>query len=193
MLSPGNDGDVSQSNTAKALGLAANGNETKQSIDQRQGGHSSAPSDARKPDEKSGYGSDEKSGYGAERARTHAGGRAGGVEPAGRRRRCDGRAGKPPTPPVDPRAGAPVTTATSRSRTTRSQTGRGERQRDEQSIDQRQGGIGPGDARKPEDEPATARMRSPATARTRARSTPRSLGRKRRTSRTPTRMRRRSR
>ena len=63
VLSPGNDGDVSQSNNATALGIAANGNETDQSIDQSQGGHSSAPSDARKPDEKSGYGSDKGSDY----------------------------------------------------------------------------------------------------------------------------------
>ena len=62
MLSPGNDGDVSQSNDATALGIAANGNKTDQSIEQSQGGHSSAPSDARKPDEKSGYGS----GYGSD-------------------------------------------------------------------------------------------------------------------------------
>jgi hypothetical protein len=38
VLSPGDDGDVTQSNTAKAVGLAANGNETKQSIDQTQAG-----------------------------------------------------------------------------------------------------------------------------------------------------------
>ncbi len=63
MLSPGNDGDVSQSNNATAVGIAANGNETDQSIEQSQGGHSSAPSDARKPDEKSGYGSDKGSDY----------------------------------------------------------------------------------------------------------------------------------
>ena len=68
VLSPGNDGDVSQSNNATALGIAANGNETDQSIEQSQGGHSSAPSDARKPDEKSGYGSDDrKSGYGSDK------------------------------------------------------------------------------------------------------------------------------
>ena len=38
MLSPGNDGDVSQSNDATALGIAANGNKTDQSIDQEQSG-----------------------------------------------------------------------------------------------------------------------------------------------------------
>ena len=52
VLSPGNDGDVSQSNDATAVGIAANLNKTDQSIEQSQGG-SSAPSDARKPDEKS--------------------------------------------------------------------------------------------------------------------------------------------
>ena len=48
MLSPGNDGDVSQSNDATAVGIAANGNKTDQSIEQSQGGHSAAPRDARK-------------------------------------------------------------------------------------------------------------------------------------------------
>ena len=57
VLSPGNDGDVSQSNDATAVGIAANLNKTDQSIEQSQGG-SSAPSDARKPDEKSGHGSE---------------------------------------------------------------------------------------------------------------------------------------
>ena len=57
VLSPGDDGDVSQSNDATALGIAANGNKTDQSTEQSQGG-APAPSDARKPDEKSGYGSD---------------------------------------------------------------------------------------------------------------------------------------
>ena len=38
VLSPGDDGDVTQSNTATAVGLAANDNETKQSIDQTQAG-----------------------------------------------------------------------------------------------------------------------------------------------------------
>ena len=58
VLSPGSDGDVSQSNDATAIGIAANGNETDQSIDQSQGGAAPAYGDARKPDEKSGYGSD---------------------------------------------------------------------------------------------------------------------------------------
>ena len=58
VLSPGNDGDVSQSNDATALGIAANGNKTDQSIDQSQGGATPAYGEARKPDEKSGYGSD---------------------------------------------------------------------------------------------------------------------------------------
>ena len=59
VLSPGDDGDVSQSNDATALGIAANGNETGQSIDQSQGG-TAAPAygDARRSDPKSGYGSD---------------------------------------------------------------------------------------------------------------------------------------
>ena len=58
VLSPGNDGDVSQSNDATAIGIAANGNKTDQSIDQSQGGATPAYGEARKPDEKSGYGSD---------------------------------------------------------------------------------------------------------------------------------------
>ena len=40
MGSKGDDGDVTQSNDATALGIAFNGNETKQSIDQVQGGGS---------------------------------------------------------------------------------------------------------------------------------------------------------
>jgi hypothetical protein len=48
VLSPGDDGDVTQSNNATALSAAANGNETNQSIDQSQG---SAPMDAAKADE----------------------------------------------------------------------------------------------------------------------------------------------
>jgi len=42
VLSPGDGGDVTQSNDATALGIAANGNETKQSIDQTQGSGSMA-------------------------------------------------------------------------------------------------------------------------------------------------------
>ena len=38
VLSPGDDGDVTQSNDATAVGIAANGNKTDQSIDQSQGG-----------------------------------------------------------------------------------------------------------------------------------------------------------
>src|SRR4029077_5441333 len=57
VLSPGNDGDVSQSNAATAVAAGLNANKTDQSIEQSQGG-SSAPSDARKPDEKSGHGSE---------------------------------------------------------------------------------------------------------------------------------------
>jgi hypothetical protein len=40
VLSPGDDGDVSQSNAATAVGIAANGNWTDQSVDQSQGGGS---------------------------------------------------------------------------------------------------------------------------------------------------------
>ena len=43
VLSPGDDGDVNQSNNATAVGIAANGNETEQSIDQSQGGASYEP------------------------------------------------------------------------------------------------------------------------------------------------------
>ena len=57
VLSPGDDGDVSQSNDATAIGIAANGNKTDQSTEQSQGGES-PPSHARKPDGKSGYGSE---------------------------------------------------------------------------------------------------------------------------------------
>jgi hypothetical protein len=38
VLSPGDDGDVTQSNDATAVGIAANGNKTEQSIDQSQAG-----------------------------------------------------------------------------------------------------------------------------------------------------------
>ena len=37
VLSPGDGGDVTQSNDAVAIGAALNGNETKQSVDQTQG------------------------------------------------------------------------------------------------------------------------------------------------------------
>jgi hypothetical protein len=57
VLSPGNGGDVSQSNSTTAIAAGLNANKTDQSIEQSQGG-SSAPSDARKPDEKSGHGSE---------------------------------------------------------------------------------------------------------------------------------------
>ena len=43
VLSPGDDGDVTQSNDATAIGIAANGNETTQSLDQSQGGGSYEP------------------------------------------------------------------------------------------------------------------------------------------------------
>jgi len=58
VLSPGNDGDVSQSNAATAVGIAANGNWTNQSIDQSQGGSSMAPVRGEYPGAKPGYGSD---------------------------------------------------------------------------------------------------------------------------------------
>ena len=58
VLSPGNDGDVSQSNAATAVGIAANGNWTNQSIDQSQGSGSMAPVRGEYPGAKSGYGSD---------------------------------------------------------------------------------------------------------------------------------------
>jgi hypothetical protein len=59
VLSPGDDGDVTQSNDATAIGIAANLNKTKQSIDQEQGSEKPAPmksdhmkSDDKKPDDK---------------------------------------------------------------------------------------------------------------------------------------------
>ncbi len=105
VLSPGNDGDVSQSNDATAIGIAANGNETDQSIDQSQGGIV-CPSDARKPDEKSGYGSDEKSGYGSDKGSDYT--QVAGQE-ASNKQDADADATavqlKPSnTQPVDPRA-----------------------------------------------------------------------------------------
>jgi hypothetical protein len=58
VLSPGNDGDVSQSNAATAVGIAANGNRTDQSIDQNQGGGSPMPVRGKSHGGMSGYGSD---------------------------------------------------------------------------------------------------------------------------------------
>ena len=55
VLSPGDDGDVTQSNNATALGIAANGNETSQSIDQSQGGGSYEPTKEDGKDGKSSY------------------------------------------------------------------------------------------------------------------------------------------
>ena len=98
VLSPGHDGDVTQSNTAKAVGLAANGNETKQSIDQTQAG--------------SGGSSTQVAGQACE-------------EPPGRRRGCDGRSVEAEQHRlVDPRPRARATAATSRSRTTLSRSAR---------------------------------------------------------------------
>ena len=51
VLSPGDDGDLTQSNDATALSAALNGNKTDQSIDQSQG---SAPMDAAKADDSKG-------------------------------------------------------------------------------------------------------------------------------------------
>ena len=48
VLSPGNDGNVTQSNTTTALAAGLNGNETKQSIDQSQGG-AAAPAKTSEP------------------------------------------------------------------------------------------------------------------------------------------------
>ena len=45
VLSPGDDGDVTQSNDATAVGIAANGNKTQQSIDQSQAGSGGYGSD----------------------------------------------------------------------------------------------------------------------------------------------------
>ena len=45
VLSPGDDGDVTQSNDATAVGIAANGNKTEQSIDQSQAGSGGYGSD----------------------------------------------------------------------------------------------------------------------------------------------------
>jgi hypothetical protein len=54
VLSPGDDGDVTQSNSTTALSAALNGNETDQSVDQSQGG-ASAPMDAKAEDAKSAH------------------------------------------------------------------------------------------------------------------------------------------
>jgi hypothetical protein len=53
VLSPGDDGDVTQSNSATALAAGLNGNKTDQSIDQSQGGASKE--DAKAEDAKSGH------------------------------------------------------------------------------------------------------------------------------------------
>ena len=114
VLSPGNDGDVSQSNDATAVGIAANGNKTDQSIEQSQGG-SSAPSDARKPDEKSYGGSSYTQVAGQEASNT-----------PGRRRGCDGGPGEAvATRRRRSACSAPATAATSRSRTAPPRSRRG--------------------------------------------------------------------
>ena len=58
VLSPGNDGDVTQSNSATAIGAALNDNETTQSIDQSQTGASPAYSEDRTKKDDYGKGSD---------------------------------------------------------------------------------------------------------------------------------------
>jgi hypothetical protein len=64
VLSPGDDGDVTQSNAATAVGIAANLNWTDQSIDQTQGGSYESPCvRCEYPDAKSGY---DKSGKGSD-------------------------------------------------------------------------------------------------------------------------------
>ena len=80
VLSPGNDGDVSQSNAATAVGIAANGNWTDQSIDQSQGSGSMAPVRGEYPGAKSGYGSDatQVAGQEASNNQTRRRGRDGG-------------------------------------------------------------------------------------------------------------------
>jgi hypothetical protein len=55
VLSPGDDGDVTQSNDATAVGIAANGNWTDQSIDQSQGGGSYEPAKEDGKDSKSSH------------------------------------------------------------------------------------------------------------------------------------------
>ena len=124
VLSPGHDGDVTQSNSTTAIAAALNDNETKQSIDQTQG--SSAPTKA--APEKDGYkmAAPEKDGY----KDGKDAGRATRRSPARRptttrrptltRRRCrSSRA----TRRFDPGRLEQGEAATSRSRTTRPQSG----------------------------------------------------------------------
>ena len=54
VLSPGDDGDVTQSNSTTALAAGLNDNETKQTIDQSQGTAAPAPAKAPEPDAKMG-------------------------------------------------------------------------------------------------------------------------------------------
>ena len=172
VLSPGNDGDVSQSNNATAVGIAANGNETDQSIDQSQGGHSSAPSDARKPDEKSGYGSDEKSGYGSDKGSDYT--QVAGQE-ASNKQDADADATAVQVKPSNSNQSIRVLSPGNDGDVSQSNNATAvgiaaNGNETDQSIDQDQSG---------------ARARAPTT--------PRSQGRRLRTSRTPTRMRRRCR
>jgi hypothetical protein len=62
VLSPGSNGDVTQSNSATAVGIAANLNKTDQTIDQAQGGAAAPAKEAEKP----GY--EKKDGHGSEYA-----------------------------------------------------------------------------------------------------------------------------
>ena len=94
VLSKGDNGDVTQSNDATALAAAKNDNETKQSIDQEQGG-------SKGMDEKS---KDEKS-RGRQGLGVHPDRRAGRIEQAGRRcRREGGSAEAEQRGDLDPRA-----------------------------------------------------------------------------------------
>ena len=86
VLSPGSDGDVTQSNDATAIGIAKNDNDTHQTIDQSQGTAAPAPA-------KASEGSKEKDAYKARLGRD-ADRRPEGRQPAEGRRRRDGRAGE---------------------------------------------------------------------------------------------------
>ena len=112
VLSKGDNGDVTQSNDATALAIAANDNETKQSIDQEQGGYDKSK-DEKSKDEKG----KRRQGLGVRPDR-----RAERVERSGRRCRREGGPGEAEQRVVlDPRRSARATTVTSRSRTARRQ------------------------------------------------------------------------
>ena len=88
VLSPGDDGDVEQSNSTTAIAAGLNDNETKQSIDQTQGSASKEKHDGTR-----GQG-DRREGrsHGQGRLLLHADRRPGGRQRAEGRRRRDGRA-----------------------------------------------------------------------------------------------------